>query len=35
MYLMEMDSVPVKDYWLEILLEEIELQPLEFAVLGR
>jgi hypothetical protein len=35
MYLMEMDSVPAKDYWLDILLEDIEAQPREFAILGR
>jgi hypothetical protein len=34
-YLMEMDSVPTKPYWLDILVQEIESQESEFAILGR
>lgn len=34
-YLMEMDSVPTKPYWLDILVQEIKRQESEFAILGR
>ena len=35
LYLMEMDSVPIKPYWLDIILTEIANQKSEFAILGR
>lgn len=35
MYLMESDSVPVRDYWLDALAEEFRKKPLGFAILGR
>jgi hypothetical protein len=35
MYLMESDSVPVRDYWLDALVEEFRSKPLGFAILGR
>jgi hypothetical protein len=35
MYLMEMDSVPVKPFWLDTIVNEIENQPRGFAILGR
>jgi hypothetical protein len=35
MYLMEMDSVPVKAFWLDIILDEINGQKRDFAILGR
>jgi hypothetical protein len=35
MYLMESDSVPVRDYWLDELVEEFQSKPLGFAILGR
>lgn len=34
-YLMEMDSVPVKAYWLDLLVKEVENRPSDFAILGR
>jgi hypothetical protein len=34
-YLMEMDSVPVKHYWLDRLVDEIENRSSDFAILGR
>eukprot|EP00980_Cylindrotheca_fusiformis_P012481 scaffold3070_cov128-Cylindrotheca_fusiformis.AAC.6 len=33
-YLMEMDSVPAKDYWLDELQQEIKNQVSDFAILG-
>jgi hypothetical protein len=33
--LMEMDSVPVRSLWLDALVEEIDSQPNDFAILGR
>lgn len=34
-YLMEMDSVPTKPYWLDTLVEDVQNQETEFAILGR
>mmetsp|Transcript_24889 Transcript_24889/g.61217 ORF Transcript_24889/g.61217 Transcript_24889/m.61217 type:complete len:193 (-) Transcript_24889:2452-3030(-) len=34
-YLMEMDSVPVREYWLDTVLEEIQSQSTDFSILGR
>lgn len=33
-YLMEPDSVPIKPYWVDILVDEVKKQPIDFAVLG-
>jgi hypothetical protein len=35
MYLMEMDSVPVRSFWLDALLSEIRVQTSDFAFIGR
>lgn len=35
MYYMEMDSVPVKPYWLDALMDAIRTEQSEFAILGR
>lgn len=34
-YLMEMDSVPCKSFWLDSLVDEVESRLQDFAVLGR
>ncbi|CAJ1948315.1 unnamed protein product [Cylindrotheca closterium] len=33
-YLMEMDSIPISEYWLDTLVEEIQTQPIDFSILG-
>jgi GT2 family glycosyltransferase len=34
-YLMEMDSVPISEYWLDTLVEAIQTQSIDFSILGR
>ena len=35
MYLMEMDSVPIKPFWVDLIIDDINAKPNEFAILGR
>jgi hypothetical protein len=35
LYLMEMDSIPVQPFWLDVILEEVRVESKEFAILGR
>ena len=34
-YLMEMDSVPIRENWLDTLVDAIHIQPIAFSILGR